>query len=126
MKNTLTASLIGVIIFSIVPYASAEQTLLSVGEVHTTNGKAPETCYELLRKGKPVKPLNPVMEVMNGDIIRPLNGKNVTLIYWHTGCGKKTIIKETKVLCSPVSYNKPGRNMGLFSYLIKKLGNSKE
>jgi len=125
MKGILAALLMGLIIVSIVPYARSEQMLLSVGEVQTAPGIAPETCYDLLRQGKPVKPLKRVMEVMNGDIIRPLSGKTVTLIYWHTACGEKTIRRETTVSCSPASYSKPGRNLGFLSYWIKKLKNLK-
>jgi len=98
-------------ILSVVSDGWTGQASLDVAKVRTDEGVSPDTCYELLRNGKPVKPLIQNMRICNGDVIIPHKGKSVTLIYRHSDCGEngKTILTEkTVVNCNPATYRRPG------------------
>ncbi len=79
-----------------------------VAIVKVSSVAEPEECYRLLRDGKPVKPLSHDMRVMNNDEIIPVKGKDVKLIYIHTGCGEQEVNKKTKVNCNPAEYKSAG------------------
>jgi len=72
-----------------------------VGYVETLEQNLNEA-YQLFRNGEK-ESVSKETEVRNGDEIRPVPGKEATLIYYHTGCKKEVITKNTKVSCYPPS-----------------------
>jgi|GEM_PF-1816181 len=71
-----------------------------VGELRVKTGMKPEKCYDLRRDGKTLNLLVENMQVFNGDVIIPHEGKSVKLAYRHEGCGE-VISKETVVSYDP-------------------------
>jgi hypothetical protein len=65
------------------------------------------------------------MHVFNGDVIVPLKGKSVTLIYRHTDCGEKQITQRTVVKCDPREFSTPGGFLNLLPDAMKDILNSK-
>jgi len=91
-----------------------------VGYVETSEDK-PNEVYQLFRGGKP-EPVSKETEVRNNDEILPAAGKQVRLIYYHTGCEKQVVTTKTTVSCSPPSPVNEGK-IWLVSDLIEGFGN---
>jgi len=122
MKNMFLSMMLCFFLMLAVPDKQANgSSLPDVGVIRTPDGIAPDTCYTLMRDGEPVSPLVQDMPVLNGDVIVPFEGKNVTLIYRHKDCPGKSITRRTVIKCDPEKLDTPGGFMNFLPDAMKKV-----
>ena len=120
--KTILRKFIFILVFisypSIYSFATNNQ---GVGIVRTT-GDA-EISYKLIRNGQEINEIKHNMEVLNGDIIKPLkkNEKKLILDYFQKECGQNIISKETRVFCDPSRCKSIGGYFEQLKRIIKKI-----